>query len=179
MLVGMRPHGSAKWLEKRRRRAVQLLKRGWSPSRVARVVSAARGSVYRWKADYERDGSKGLRARAARGRPAKLSLVEFHDLEAILLAGAVACGFPTALWTLARVALVIRRTFHECYHPSGVWRLLRRSGWSCQKPERRATQRAEDQIARWRRYRWPRLKKVPTPRAYAGFPGRKWLRVGA
>lgn len=142
-------------------------------------MSAARGSVYRWKADYARDGAKGLRAHAAQGRPAKLSLVELHDLEAILRAGAVASGFPTELWTLARIALVIRRMFHQRYHPSGVWWLLQRLGWSCQKPERRATQRDEAQIARWRRYRWPRLKKVPAAGHYAGFPGRKWLRIGA
>jgi hypothetical protein len=108
-----------------------------------------------------------------------LSLVELHELEAVLLAGAVASGFPTELWTLARIATVIRRTFHQRYHPSGVWWVLQRMGWSCQKPERRATQRDEAQIARWRRYRWPQLKKVPAAGHYAGFPGRKRLRVGA
>ena len=179
MLGGMRPHGSAKWLEKRRRRAVQLLKRGWSPSQVARLVSAARGSVYRWKANYEMEGSQGLRAQTAHGRPCKLSMAELHVLEDILLAGAVAFGFPNELWTLARIATVIRRTFHQRYHPSSVWWVLQRLGWSCQKPERRAKQRDEDKIAGWTRYHWPRIKKVPTTRNNTGFRGRKWLRVGA
>jgi len=32
-------------------------------------------------------------------------------------------------------------------------------GWSCQKPQRRARERDEATIARWRKKEWPRLKK--------------------
>lgn len=49
-------------------------------------------------------------------------------------------------------------------HPRGGWKLLRCDlGWSCQKPERRALQRDEEAIARWKRYTWPRIKKSPRP----------------
>jgi transposase len=39
-----------------------------------------------------------------------------------------------------------------------VWRLLRRLGWSLQRPARRAAERDEAEIARWRAQEWPRIK---------------------
>jgi transposase len=59
------------------------------------------------------------------------------------------------------VAEVIRRRFGVHYDPSGVWHILRKLGWSSQKPERRARERDEQEIQRWRREHWPRLKKSP------------------
>lgn len=59
------------------------------------------------------------------------------------------------------MAEVIAKRFGVGYHPSQVWRILRAMGWSCQKPERRARERDEDAIHRWRRVEWPRIKKSP------------------
>jgi transposase len=56
---------------------------------------------------------------------------------------------------------MIQRLFGVDYHPDYVPRLLRKLGWSPQKPERRARERNERDIARWRRENWPRLKKEP------------------
>jgi hypothetical protein len=44
------------------------------------------------------------------------------------------------------------------FHPGHVWRLLRRLGWSPQRPARRARERDEAEIARWREQEWPRIK---------------------
>jgi transposase len=68
-------------------------------------------------------------------------------------------GYGTELWTLKRVGEVIREHFGVGYDPSGVWHVLRGMGWSCQKPERRARERDEKAIERWRTKDWPRIKK--------------------
>jgi hypothetical protein len=34
-------------------------------------------------------------------------------------------------------------------------------GWSCQRPTGRARERKEEEIARWKRVEWPRIKKKP------------------
>jgi hypothetical protein len=34
-------------------------------------------------------------------------------------------------------------------------------GWTAQKPERRALERDEDKIERWKQEDWPRVKKTP------------------
>jgi transposase len=83
-------------------------------------------------------------------------------LKAILLRGARAAGFRTDLWTLRRVAQVIEHHFGVKYHPGHVWYLLRAMGWSPQKPERRARERDEAAIARWREEAWPQLEKKLT-----------------
>jgi hypothetical protein len=56
------------------------------------------------------------------------------------------------------------------YHPSQVWRILRASDWTCQKPERRARERDEAAIARWRRVDWPRIKKSRKDRPQRAVP---------
>jgi len=161
MLWGMRPIGSAGSLEARRRRAVELAKEGQGIREIARRVGASPGAVHRWIQDWKKDGDGALAAKPTPGRPKKLTAKQREKLQEILLAGAVASGFPNELWTLKRIATVIRRVFDVRYHPSHLWRVLRSCGWSCQVPERRAIQRDEDAIAHWKRYQWPAIKKSP------------------
>ena len=105
------------------------------------------------------------------GRPSYLSAGQKEHLAQGLLRGAQAAGYPTELWTLKRIAKVIWKEFHVRYHPHALWHLLRRMGWSCQKPDRRACQRDEAAIAQWRRYRWPHIKKGRAAWRAPGFPG--------
>ena len=64
----MRPSGSAEELERRRRRAIELLKAGLQPVEVARQLGVDRRSVRRWKAAYRHRGSRGIEAgRLSRG----------------------------------------------------------------------------------------------------------------
>jgi transposase len=58
----MRPVGNGKQLERRRRRAIALLKEGRAPVEVARLVGVDRRSVRRWHAAYRRQGAGGLAA---------------------------------------------------------------------------------------------------------------------
>ncbi|WP_374210955.1 winged helix-turn-helix domain-containing protein [Streptomyces sp. MCA2] len=43
----------------------------------------------------------------------------------------------------------------------GVWELLRRHGWSCQQPARRAVERNEGAVAGWIKETWPSAKQRP------------------
>jgi transposase len=55
----------------------------------------------------------------------------------------------------------IRKEFGISYHPAHVSRLVRALGLSLQKPLRRANQRDEEAIRRWKEERCPELKKGP------------------
>jgi transposase len=155
----MRPLGSPRQLEKRRRRAIQLLQKGKTLSAVAKRVRSSVSSVFRWQQAFRQKGGEGLNGKPAPGRPPKLSEEEKQRLVEILLKGPMAVGYPTDLWTTRRVAEVIRKTFGIQYHPNHIWRLLTGMDWSCQKPERRARERDEGEIAHWKRYHWPAIKK--------------------
>ena len=153
----MRPFGSPKTLERRRRKAVALLEQGVPPSEVARRVGSSPSSISRWRQAHEKGGTEALAPRPVRGRPAKLRTTQRERLWKILVKGAVAYGFPNEVWTLKRIASAIRREFDIRFHPGHVWKILRQAGWSCQVPERRAIQRDEEAIEHWKRYKWPAI----------------------
>lgn len=137
-----------------------MLQQGKGVREVARSVGASSSSVSRWKKQLEESGETGLAAKKQAGRESRLKEEQKEQLGQILLQGAVTAGYTTELWTLGRVAEVIEREFGVRYHPGHVWRILRKLGWSCQKPERRARERDEAAIAQWRQAEWPRIKKV-------------------
>jgi transposase len=156
----MRLPGSAKVLEARRRRALALVEKGFSFNQVARRLGCAASSVMRWARAVERHGPSGLEVRRAPGRPPRLTKRQRDSLLRQLLRGAMALGYPTDLWTTKRIAEVIERRYGVRYHRDHVGRLLGQWGWSCQKPERRARERDEAAIERWKRVRWPQVKKT-------------------
>jgi transposase len=120
-----RPLGTAAELERRRRRAVELLDQGESPTVIARILGVARPSLYRWR-QAARARPDGLAARPHPGPTPQLSDAQLTELEDLLLDGATAHGWPNELWTAKRVAEVIRRHFGITYHPEHVRKLLKR-----------------------------------------------------
>jgi len=167
----MRPHGSAVSLEKRRRRAIELLKQGLGLSEIARSVRSSVSSVHRWVQDWRKHGDAALASKPVPGRPKKLSARQQGRLLRLLLQGAMACGYPNELWTLKRIARVIFREFGVRYHPNHVWRVLRELRWSCQVPQRRPVQRDEEAVEHWKRYQWPHIKKNARTWGPSGVPG--------
>lgn len=163
----MRPAGSPHALERRRRHAMALLQQRVQPVDVARRLGVDRRSVRRWKAAVARGGEAALAAKATPGRPPKLNARGRARLERWLLKGAQAVGYESDLWTCPRVAHLLRTRLGVTYHVGHVPRLLRALGWTPQKPTRRAAERDEPAIARWRKVDWPRVKKTPR----AGTPG--------
>jgi len=171
----MRPPGTPAQLEKRRRHAIQLLRAGKTLSAVARALSASVSSVFRWWQAYRKRGLKELRPKPTPGRPPQLSPRQKQKLVRLLVQGPLAAGYRSDLWTLQRVAALIAREFGVAYHPCHVWKLLTGLGWSCQKPERRARERDEAAIERWKRTAWPRIKKTGRTWGPSRLRGRKRL----
>lgn len=156
----MRPFGSPKALEARRRRAVALLKLGLSLHEVARQLGCDASSVLRWRDAVRKGGPDALKAKPAPGRPPKLTAAQKRRLVKYLLRGALAYGYATDLWTTQRIADLIAETFGVGYHRDHIGRLMHGVGWTHQKPERRAIERDEEAIQRWKRDAWPRIKKT-------------------
>lgn len=158
----MRPKGSAEVLEQRRRRALKLLRDGLSLREVGERVGCDASSVMRWRDAWKRKGEEAFQVGKSPGRPRKLGARERARLIKVLVQGAAAHGYRTDLWTTARVAEVIERSFGVGYHRDHVGRVLHQLGFSHQKPERRAIERDEVAIQRWKQRDWPRIKKKRT-----------------
>jgi len=146
-------------LERRRLKAARLLRQGLGQSEVARAVGVHRQSVCRWARELGESGLRGLRKAARIGRPAKLSPSQLRALERALQRGPETCGYVSGLWTAGRVRGLIEDLTGVHYHEDHVWRILRKLGWTCQRPVGRALERDEDAIRHWKKAAWPRIKK--------------------
>lgn len=139
-----------------------MLKRKVPQADVARELGVSRQAVSLWAKQLgEVNGAVGKLKAKTLGRPKRLSNEQCESLSRMLVAGALQAGFPTELWTVKRVRVVVAREFGVEYTNSGCWELLRSLGFSPQKPEKRATQRDEHAILGWKRKTWPALKKKP------------------
>jgi transposase len=148
------------WREGRRLRAFELKQEGWSQQRIAEALGVSKGAVSQWMKRAREGGVQALKHQPAPGASPRLSEEQRVKVPELLERGAEAHGFRAEAWTCERVAIVIRREFGVSYHPAHVSRLLKKAlRQSLQKPQRRANQRDEEAIERWKEERWPSLKK--------------------
>lgn len=137
---------------------------GESNAVIARESRVSVRSVQRWRKSWSQGGERAL---ASKG-PASLPLLNdelFAILEAELDKGPVAHGWPDQTWTLARIKTLIGRRFHRGYTVQGVAALLKRHGWTCQTPARRAIERDQAAVSGWMKETWP---QVEAPRRRSG-----------
>ena len=146
----------------RRLRAGKMFEKGSPQADVVRELGVSRETASQWHATWREHGVAGLLGAQRAGRLPKLTDDQLVGVEENLAKGPKANGFPTELWTLARVATVIERVTGVSYSTTQTWSILRtRLGWSRQRPARRALEADQDAIAAWARDRWPVVKKTP------------------
>lgn len=146
-------------LERRRRRAAKMFDRGCPVPEVVQRLGVARQVGYRWREAWQAGGVRALASRGPAGPKGRLGPEQTQQLVDALLEGPAAYGYKTQLWTLPRVTGLIEELTGIRYHPGHVWRVLGSLGFSCQRPERRALERDEPAIRRWKRVEWPAIKK--------------------
>jgi transposase len=152
------------WKEARRYQAWHLKQQGWAQRQIATALGVSEGAVSQWMRRARQGGPEALRRHPAPGAPRRLTADQLAQLPALLERGPEAYGFRGQLWTRSRIAAVIQLTFGISYHPRHVGRLCQAIRWSPQKPARRARQRDEAAIIRWREDTWPALKRGRKPR---------------
>ena len=155
----MKTKHAADWQARRRWRALELQRAGWSQDEIAEALGVSKGAVSRWMKAVERAGQEALQARPRSGAPPRLTAEQLGLVPELLSHGTEAWGFRGAVWTCARVAQVIREEFGVSYHKAHVSRLLKQLHWTPQLPIERARQRDEPAIERWRIEVWPMVKK--------------------
>lgn len=157
----MRPHGSPKSLEERRRKVVEFLNQELSLHEIARRIGCHASSVMRWRDALLYGGQEALKAKPASGRPPRLTSEQKRRLVRFLIQGALAHGFRTELWTTRRIADLIERRWGIRYHRNHVAKILNQIGWRHHKPERGAVERDEPAATERKRSLWHRGKKTP------------------
>lgn len=148
-----------KAMETRRRKGMRMLAKGKAQAEVVRALGVSRETASTWAKMLGADAQAWRRKPL--GRPGGLTPAQRGKLSKMLVAGALVNGFATELWTLARIAALIKREFGLAYSTVHVWRIVRELGFSNQRPAGRAIQRDEQAITHWKAKRWPALKKKP------------------
>lgn len=138
--------------------AVRRIEAGESPEAVASGMGLNRRTIYRWLESFHYGGEAALQAKPIPGAPAKLSAEQMEQLSAIIRTeNPLQLKFPYALWTLAMIRELIRERFSVALSEVSVGRLMRRLGFSAQRPLYRASQQDAVLVERWQAEVYPQL----------------------
>ena len=142
-----------------RRRCADLKEAGWKQTNIAQALGLTEGWVSRTLKKYRQDGKPALAWHKPTGPACRLTNEQITQLVEELNKGAEHHGFPGQIWTRPRVNELIKRFFGVSYDPSQIGRLLKKIGWSRQKPQPKARQQNPQRVQQWRDERLPDLKK--------------------
>lgn len=143
-------------------RAADTFRRGKRQADVVAALGVSCSTASEWYSAWSRGGPSAFAGAGRAGRLPLLSDERLGEVVAALKKGPRANGFPTDLWTLARVAEVIETVTGVRYGTTQTWESLhKRLGWSRQRPARRALERNDEAIANWVADDWPRIQKAP------------------
>jgi transposase len=145
-------------LETMRRGAVARVEAGESPEAVAAGLGINRRTIYRWLSACRHGGEDAIKAKPIPGAPRKLNDKQLAKLARLIREQTpLQLKFEFALWTLAIIRELIRREFGVCLSEVSVGRLMKRLGFSAQRPLYRAWQQDGALVERWRAQDYPQI----------------------
>ncbi len=136
---------------------MHLNRRGWYQCDIAEALDVSEEAVSRWLARARDGGPDALRRATGAGSIAPTHTGPTRVDPGIPLARAGGVRLPRSGLDLHRIAKVIEWEFGARYHKDHVGRLLKALHWTPQEPIKRAIQRDDAAIQRWRDAAWPQL----------------------
>lgn len=138
---------------------VRLRSEGHTQSQIARMTALCQSRVSDILKSYDENGESGLVIRSAPGARSKLDAAQLEQFKALLQAEAKASGFPTDGWTLKRAAQLVRDNFGITYSLEHIRRILKKTGFTRQRPQTKDYRRNEQAVQQWKSQTLPALKK--------------------
>lgn len=149
---------SHEMLERMRRDAVRRVEKGESPEALAQGLGINRRTIYRWLAAFHYGGADALAAKPIPGAPPKLDAKQMARLVRLIRDKTPQqYKFEYALWTLAIIRELIDRVFGVRLSEVSVGRLMKRLGFTPQRPLWRAWQQDAALVERWREQEYPQI----------------------
>ena len=141
-----------------RERAAQAVLEGHLVTDVANLYQVHRSNVYRWMSRYREGGS--MEALARKEGSGKKPILDDDAMEKIcetVLRPASERGYETDFWTCRRLIQVAEKELGIQVSQPTMWRTLRASGLTWQKPERRYKEADEAKRREWIRREIPKI----------------------
>lgn len=146
--------------EFRRKRAIELLAQGWKQTRIAEALGVTQGAVSQWKSRYSKEGANCWQDKPIPGAPPRLSNEEEDRLGLLIKEGAQAYGFQGDFWTQKRVSRLVKEVFDKELGPKQCGRILKKLGFTRQKPQKRSYHQKEEKVRQWKEEELPAIKKI-------------------
>lgn len=140
--------------------AGKLFAKGIPQADIARRCKASPAAVSYWHTAWKRRGRKGLKSKGHPGFASQLTKEKRHQFKQAIFKGPLAYGYQTNLWTLPRLATVMKQVTHIRFSEVWTWHIVRELGFTPQKPQVKARERDEQAITRWKAKTLPALKKM-------------------
>lgn len=139
---------------------VKLSEEGKTQKMIAALTQCDQSWVSKVLKRHKMLGAAGLRVKGkAPGKASKLSVGQIESLKVFLLEGALHHGFETDNWSRERIVAIIKRQFEQDYHVSHISKLMRKIGFSLQKPKSRSYRKDESSVEKWKTEQLPEIKK--------------------
>jgi len=149
-----------KVLEHIRLLGVERVLAGEKPSAVGKSFGIYRTSIYKWLRRYRKRGWEALESTTAKGPTPKLTEGQRKRVRRWIVGkDPRQYGFIFGLWTRSIVAAMIQDKFGVALTLPSIGRLLTSLDITPQKPLRRAYERDEKEIRRWKEKKYPALRK--------------------
>jgi transposase len=154
-------HGSLSPQELKRLQGGDLILNGYDTDEIATIVGVSESAVRKWRKKLEDhdDDITCLCRKQGSGTTSLLTDEQKEQLKRIILDGAVKAGYPVERWTSKIVADVIQKTFGIEMAPRTVRDLLPTLGLSPQMPIVMSHKHSDEEVLRWAKQDWKRIKK--------------------
>lgn len=145
-------------LEQLRIDAVKRVQAGESPELVAQGLGINRRTIYRWLEAFHYGGDEALKAKPIPGAPPKLGAKQMARLSKLIRTkNPLQLKFEFGLWTLKMIRELIKREFGVGLSEVSVGRVMKRLGFTAQRPLYRAWQQDPGLVEHWREREYPKL----------------------
>ena len=124
-----------------KKRAIALREKGMTQQSIAEVLGVGQTTVNTWLKRYKAEGASYLLpAKMGKGKKPFLGKAELKKL-AVLLVEKTAedYGFEGNFWTYFRISVLIKEEFAVSYKKRSIGDVLKRIGFSLQKPQKKVT----------------------------------------
>ena len=146
--------------EKRRLKAGKLFEKGITQAKVAQKLKVSHTAALLWHQMWQNEGIEGLKSKGKSGPESQLTEKDRKAVRKAIFKGASKFGYDSDLWTLDRVAAVMKKVAKVKFKRTHTWETLLSMGFTCQKPQLRPREQNQKQIKQWKLKTFPRLKKM-------------------
>jgi transposase len=147
--------------EQVRRQAMRLVDQGMRQSEVARMLDVSKQTLSLWRQRYLKGGWKELRKRKrgrAVGTDRRLTAEQEKEIQKTIVDHTPdQLKMTFALWSRHAVQQLIKDRFTVSYTLQGVGKLLKDWGFTPQRPAKRAIERNDEAVKKWKEVEYPQL----------------------